>query len=316
MNEKNLVICDSEFRYADNLGRNIAQRTELSVKVCICSNLESVLQFAKQREIHILVIDEKYRYEDRCRVMARQIFVLCENRVEDLGEEECAIRKYQKADHIIQELFDTYIEKTQENIFRNARQGKAKCIAVYSPIHRVGKTKFAIGFGKECAKTKKTLYINLEEYVGFEVADEKGLNMADLLYYLQQENGNFHMHLQTAIQKMGDLEFLIPVPMSQDLRDITFPEWKMFLEQIMGNSAYEIIILDVGEGIQGLYFLLECCDQIYMPILKDEASLQKLLQYDRTIENLKMDKLPRATYRFVMPENVEEYARMRAKEEC
>ena len=42
-----------------------------------------------------------------------------------------------------------------------------KRIAVYSPVGRTGKTGFALALGKEIAKKRRTLYLNLEEYSGF-----------------------------------------------------------------------------------------------------------------------------------------------------
>ena len=47
MNEKNLVICDPEIRYANRLGENISQREELAVKVHICSSFEKLKELCK-----------------------------------------------------------------------------------------------------------------------------------------------------------------------------------------------------------------------------------------------------------------------------
>ena len=52
-----------------------------------------------------------------------------------------------------------------------------------------------------------------------------------------------------------------------------------------------------------------------MPILEDEISLRKIQQYDKNVEQLNLEKLKRITHRFVMPEDVERYAKIRAKEE-
>ena len=65
MDEKNLLICDKEFRYANALGENIMQRSELFLRVFICTSLESALQFRKGQEIHVLIIDEGFTEEER-----------------------------------------------------------------------------------------------------------------------------------------------------------------------------------------------------------------------------------------------------------
>ena len=310
MNEKNLVICDREFC------ENISRRDELSVKVYICSNMEHVLQLSREKPVHIFVVDETYSYEERCQVKAGQVFVLGRENVSDLGQEERAIKKYQCADGIIREIFEAYTEITKENLLRHVRKGCVKLIAVYSPIHRVGKTKFAMAFGQECAKKKKTLYLNLEEYAGFEETFEEGLNLGDLLYYIKQGEVNLGVRLNLAVRKVGELDYIPPIPVALDLKEVTRKEWETLLNQIMENSRYEMIVLDMGESVQGVHHLLEMCDRVYMPILKDEISERKLLRYEKNLERLKLEKLPRITYKFVMPENMEEYAKIRVKEEC
>ena len=54
LSAKNLVICDSEVRYAYGLGENISERNELDVKVFVCTDLNYVRRFQKSKEIHIL----------------------------------------------------------------------------------------------------------------------------------------------------------------------------------------------------------------------------------------------------------------------
>ena len=76
------------------------------------------------------------------------------------------------------------------------------------------------------------------------------------------------------------------------------------------------MILDVGESIQGLFQLLEMCDRVYMPILNDDVSACKIQQYQKNLEQLKLEKLKQNTYQFVMPLNLEEFAKIRMKEEC
>lgn len=315
MTERNLVICDEEFRYANSLAQNIEAREELAVKVYVCTELEHAFALAKKRKIHILIVDESYTYEERERLSATQVFVLCREQVKEIGNEEFYIRKYQCADEIIREVFESYMEKTKENMIRTMRKDVPRIVAVYSPIHRTGKTTFAIALGQEWAKYKKTLYINQEEYAGFEMSFREGLNLGDLLYYVKQGNGNIGVRLQSAVKKSKELDVVGPIPISTDLKEISFHEWKLLLEQIVENSAYECIVLDVGECVQGVLDLLELCDRIYMPIQNDEVSRRKVEQFEENLRCLGKENILRIMNRFVPPENIEEYAKMRAKEE-
>lgn len=317
MSEKNLVICDSEFCYADSLAENILGRRELNVKVYTFTCLEKVTLFLQEKKIHILIVDEGYTLEERSQTGAEQIFVLMRGGVMELGENEQAIYKYQCADQIIHQVFEAYVEKTNEDVLRHIRKNRTRLEAIYSPIHGIGKTSFAIALGKERAKKERILYLNLEEYAGFEeeISDESQLNLGDLLYYIRQSEGHFGIRLQSAVQKLGELDYVPPIFLSVDLKEVTFEEWKAFLEQLMALSLYDTILLDLGEGVQGLFPILQMCDRIYMPVKEDAISSQKLFRYERCLERLELEKIPRITHRFVMPEDAEEYVKIRMKEE-
>lgn len=313
MNERNLVICDREIRYADSLGENISMREDLAVKVYVCSNLEKVSELSEEKRIDLFVVDEGYTYKERSQIDAKQVFVLGRGKVTDLGDEECPVGKYQCADEIIREIFEVYIDKTKENVMRSMRKDRARLVAVYSPIHRLGKTTFAIALGRECAKKKRVLYLNLEEYAG--ITGEEGLNLGDLFYYMKQGNGNLGIRLQAAVRKNEELDCLMPIPIFQDLKEVSEKEWELLLKELVEDSTYELVILDVSESVQGLYQILGRCDRIYMPVLDDVISQNKLRQYDENLKQLNLEKIERMTCRFVMPEQVEEYAKVRAKEE-
>ena len=316
MSDKNVVICDREIRYANGLGENISEREDLAVKVYVCSSFEHVLELEQAKKIHIFIVDEEITYAQRTQIGANQVFVLARGKVADLGEEEWAIGKYQCADEIIRQVFEFYVDRTKENVMRCMNKERARMVAVYSPIHRVGKTTFALALGRECAKSKKVLYLNLEEYAGMEVSQDTNMNLGDLLYYLRQGNGNLGIRLQAAVKEDEGLDVVPPIPVVLDLKEVTWEEWEALITQLLENSLYEMVVLDVGESVQGLFPLLELCDRVYMPVLEDENSRRKLKQYQDNVEQLKLEKLKRITYQFVMPQNPEGFARILMKEEC
>lgn len=278
MNGRNLVICDPEIRYGNSLGENISAHEELAVKVYVCSTIDKVIELSKEKTIHIFVVDESYSIKERRLADANHVFVLGRGNVKDLGKEEVQIAKYQCANEIIRQILEVYIRKTKENVMQSIGKERAKIVAVYSPIHRIGKSTFAIALGKECAKKKRVLYINLEEYAGME--EKEGLNLGDLFYYMEQEDGNLGIRLQAAIGRWERLDYIVPIPICKDLKEISEQEWIKLLEELSCIGTYEVLILDIGESIQGLWNVLDICDRVYMPILKDSISQQKIQQYD------------------------------------
>ncbi len=317
MSEKNIVICDQEVKYAEKLMENIMERKEFAVKVYVCSTWENVKILSRDKNIHILVIDETCAKKERKGVEAEQIFVLTTGNFQNVSQDEKCVYKYQCVDQILSEILETYFERTKENMMRSVKKESVKMLAVYSPIHRAGKTSFSVEFGKELARCKKVLYLNLEEYFGyggiFTQAD--GGNLGDVLYYTRQENSNFGLRLGMLVRKMDELDYIPPMPVSLDLKEVLWEEWEVLLKQIVEDSVYEVILLDVGECVQGLFQMLDLCDRIYMPILEDSISQGKLRQYEENLKTLQLERLSEKTYSFIVPQDIENAVRRLVKEE-
>lgn len=306
MSEKNLVVCDKELRYATGLGENISLRTEFALRVHICTSVDSVKQFREKQKLHILIIDEGFAYVEREQMDAEQTFVLTKGRCQDLGEKEKEIYKYQSADKILATVFETFCGQKENNLIKKMNTQKKKLIAVYSPIHRIGKTTFAIALGRELARTSRTLYLNLEEYadVGERFIRAEGKNLSDLLYFTRQEE-NIALRLSTMIAHMGELEYIPPVLLGADLKEISLEEWQSFLTSVLNETVYETVILDLSESIQGLLEILQFCDKVYMPVLEDGISKQKVQRFGEMLRQMGLSGLEQKIHQFVVVEDME-----------
>ena len=49
------------------------------------------------------------------------------------------------------------------------------------------------------------------------------------------------------------------------------------------HSSYEVIVLDIGNGIEELFQLLDQCKRIYMPVLTDVISTCKISQFENLL---------------------------------
>ena len=317
MSEKNLVICDREITYANALAENIAQREELNVKVYTFASLQKAFLFSQEKKIHIMIVDEDMEGQERVEIGAKEQFVLVHGGHKPLLERERPIFKYQCAAQIIQEVFEIYVENSKENILKEFGYNRTKLEAVYSPVRGIGKTRFAIAMGKEWAQKEKVLYLNMEEYPGFETEgfDENRMDLGDLLYFIKQREGHLSLRLQSAVRKLGNLDYVPPVFLAADLKEVRREEWVEFLDKIRAFGFYDRILLDIGESLQGLFSILEMCDTIYMPVKEDEVSGQKAARYKVCLERMKLDKIARMTRKIVLPDDVEEYVRTTMKEE-
>ena len=98
------------------------------------------------------------------------------------------IYKYQSCPQILRQAMDFYAEQAAVVPGVMLRTEGMKRIAVYSPVGRTGKTGFALALGKEIAKKRRTLYLNLEEYSGFAALYpvDGGWTLSELLYFLKK----------------------------------------------------------------------------------------------------------------------------------
>ena len=75
-----------------------------------------------------------------------------------------------------------------------------------------------------------------------------------LLYYSKQETGNLGLRISMMTGQIGNMDYIRPIPVVQDLQAVTAEEWLQLFEQIVEKSIYEVLILDLGDSVNGLFF--------------------------------------------------------------
>lgn len=271
MKIKHLILCDDEYAYVNSLMENILEREELAVKVSICTNPESARQVLSEQTVDMVLIAKEWTELLTDVFQDKQVMVFSENRYAATEERYPSIFKYQSADNIVAMLFE------QTGVYQKVREDKQQILAVYSPVHRCGRTTLAMELSRIYQKEKKTLYLNLEEYPGMAPCEREltGANLGDFFYYMKQEGADSGLRLSAMVRESDGISYLAPMMTCRDLKEITATDWKFLLEELE-KSNYEVIVLDVGESIQGLMDVLELCDRIYMPELEDTVSQAKV----------------------------------------
>jgi len=327
--KKSLVIYDSEYMYAYNLMEILSRKRELAFQLYVCTSLERLIQFSEQNRIDILLIEETIDLDTRKMLAAEKVFVLTRGSASELSSSEHQIYKYQSAGGILSEILRVCLNDQEQGLYNPVSKKKLKILAVYSPIHRVGKTLFALEMGKSLARGKRTLYLNFERYSGdtcyfspHDSAYSQGYNprarektsvqpntskaggMEQLLYYTKQEEVDLGVRLSTMVDQLEELDFVLPLPVSCDLKELTSEDWKSLFQQIEKKSVYEILILDLDETVNGLFDILEVCDVIYMPIRNDKISIAKVKQYERHVEILGYQKINECTKKLILPRDI------------
>lgn len=211
MSSKCLIICDPEEGYAQALAYYLMHKKEFSMEVQVYDEIEKVQEIAERTDIKILFIASEYEAKERRKVQAERKILLTGPESSEVQDDETALYKYQSGDKIVKLILESLEVPGEENFLLGKISGKqpAKIIGVYSPVHRIGKTSYALKLGEELAVGSNALYLNLELYggIGGHFTGD-GQNLSDLLYYAKQEKGNLGLFLTTIVQHRRHLDYL------------------------------------------------------------------------------------------------------------
>ena len=220
------------------------------------------------------------------KVPAEQKFLLTGAGNSQVLEDETALYKYQSGEKIVKLLLENVDAQESENFLLGQAAGKqaVRLIGVYSPVHRIGKTSYALKLGEELAVNANVLYLNLELYsgIGGHFAGE-GQTLSDLLYYARQEKGNLGLFLTTIVQHRRHLDYVHPMAVAEDVKAVSVQEWKDLLMKIAEQSIYEMIVLDIDEGLPQVYQLLRVCTEVHVPEIRDRYAQAKIQQFEQEL---------------------------------
>ncbi len=304
MKKSIFAVCDLDSSYACHLMDYLNEKKSTPFEVQAFTSVENLKEFAAQQPIEILLISTRAMCNEIRELPISRVVILSEGeqfQKTDL-EEYPFVYKYQSSDQLISEVMEYYAATNPETCLFTTT-AKTKLIGIYSPVGRSGKTSFALALGEILAETKQVLYLNLEEYSGFEELFNLHYraDITDLIYYARQKEGNLIYKLNSVIQSFHSLQYIPPALFSADLRDVSGEEWMTFLQEIMTYCEYDVIILDLGSQVDELFQLLQKCERIYMPVLQDEIAKAKLAQYDKLLTMLDLREMSEKTSRILLP---------------
>ena len=293
MGRKVLVICDSEPMYAKGLMEYICLNGETALQVRVFSDAGQLFQYGRKHEIDLLLMEDQYPEEMRKKIPAKRRFLLVREAGKQPAAQETAVWKYQAADRILHQLMQAEQEVQTVQPVKKKREGPGRLIGIYSPVHRIGKTKFALDLAEQMGQEEPVLYLNLEEYSGMEycVPIREKADLGDLLYYAKQEQESFGLRLGGMVCQMSGIDYIQPMRVTRDLRKVKSNEWKELFGLVLEKGIYSTVILDLGESIQGLFELLGICDTVYTLYTDDPGARAKLAQYSENLRQLGYEEI-------------------------
>ncbi|MGI6006076.1 MAG: hypothetical protein ACOX8E_01120 [Ruminococcus sp.] len=288
-----LAVCDLEAAYACNFVEYVHRKNSMPFDIQAFTGLDSLKKFAEKQKIEILLISDKAMCEEIKTLDIGQIVILSEGVHHPMLDCYPSVYKYQSSDAVIREVMNCYGAKEKLCFQKTGNRQKKERIGIYSPVGRTAKTSFALTLGQILAKEKPVLYLNLEEYAGFEQLLDCSYerNLGDLIYFIRQDYNNLPLKISGMVRSVNNLDYLPPALSPMDVQNTKLGEWIQLLEEIENNMPYETIILDFGDGVSELYAFLNQCHRVYMPVRGDVMSTAKLQQFEHLLQMWNYDSL-------------------------
>lgn len=323
MRNRTLAICDREENYARRMGEYFLERTGGSSQIQVFTKAEELQRYWQQKRAEVLLIAESFYEELPEGMLAEgetQIFLLQENG-KVAAEGMLVVDKYQKPENIVQSVLEAAGEIEEDCPFETEnkesvgdgngggsrtakdRRKAGKWIGVYSPIKRCLQTPFSITLGQLLAREHKVLYLNFECYSGLRqlMNREFSTDMMDVMYYFRYAREKLAARLPAMIQSMNGLDFIPPVYSSLDIRQVTGTQWADFCKEIAHLGEYEYLILDLDDGMEGLFDLLQKCDRIYTITKDDRYAVAKMTQYEQILKFQEQEMIADRTVKCSFP---------------
>ena len=157
----------------------------------------------------------------------------------------------------------------------------------FSPVHRTEKT----GYGLEMERNWPYLItmscISTWNCMGIGGHfPEEGQTLADLDLLFPPGKPELRNDPYHAGKAYGITGLSAPVPGIRRHKAVTSKEWTSLLMQIKQCAIYDVLILDIDEGIQDVYGVLRQCTEVMVPVANDPAARAKLFQFEEELRLL------------------------------
>lgn len=316
MRQKIFAICDMEEAYALRMAEYMLDKIKIPYALHLFTKVGELEKFMEQERIEILLIAEsalELLREEHIRRQVTQMFVLQENdmREEDMQksgrqEEEPPafyISKFQSPEKIVSLLIESAQGLTDWPRVKTETQTETRLIGIYSPVKRCLQTSFALTMGQMLAKEHRTLYFNFENYSGFGqlLGREFSADVADVMYYFRCDREKLALHLSSIIQNVNGLDYIPPLQSQTQLWETDGGQWLELCGSIAQIGQYEYIILDLDDGMNGLFDLLRECYRIYTITREDSFAVAKLNQYEQILKFHELEEIADKTVKCRFP---------------
>ena len=307
MDVKIFAICDTEKRYAEKLMETLCEKKNFGFQFHAFSRVEELKRFAEYTRIEVLLISGKVMSETFNDLDIGKIILLSDGEVYEEFSKYESIYKYQSADHIMKEVLAYYAESARPVTGMYYGKREFEVYGVYSPVGRCGKSALAECLAECFGKNKRTLLLDLQSFSARkeQLGDEEFWDLADMIYFLRQGKKTFLYKLSSIVRSKTSFDHILPMKSPADLRSVTLAEWTELLEKLALDSDYRVVVIDFGSDICGLFQLLSQCTKVYIPVLSDPVSKNKVDNFEWNLREEHFEKVLESSQKIYLPGGVD-----------
>ncbi len=262
-------ICDTDSHYSLSLMDYINMHANIPLKCAAFSSCRAIEEYMRRDSLDVLLLDEHMEYETKL------------PRIKMTGHRAAAgeknvIYKYQNIDDIVKFLLDFLAEHNHAAI------QELRIYGVYSPLGRCGKTRLALGI---CCCHPDSLYIGLEDYPrsGQNTENEIMAQSEQFLYLLLSQNESILASIRAYPRVEQGFRIIYGSRFFPDGRQIDRKHMKWLCDLLRKHSDFRRVVFDIGTGALSEIGLLDCFDCVFVPMLEDAVSRDKLRLFKKLI---------------------------------
>ena len=264
-------ICSSDTDYSVGLMDYINADKSLGINAVMFSSMNALREYLEIEDMDLVLTDDI----SECSVSQKELSY-CGVRVTELTDYqmvgsrdstlvgETYIYKYQPVSVICKLIKKDLLTGTDSS------RRVVECLGVYSPLGRCGKTRLAktlAGYDE----VRGGLYIEMEDCS----QNMSGL-YSNILYLLKSRSPELEESVNAEIITDSGIGNLYLSGTYVDTRDVTKEDMKMLLDTILKTGRFTSIVCDIGGAAFNDLSILDVFDHIYMPVLDDPISTNKL----------------------------------------
>lgn len=300
---KILVICDADEKYADRLLEYFLKQAELPFDLWSFSTIPDLIDFMKENSIFLLLVQEEILNELGGKICAENIFVLSSDigKCNSASDEIRYIYRYRSAKDIMMFIYQNCTVNIRLPV-RNICDNETKLIGFFTPVSTDLQTSLALTMGQILARKKPVLYLNFDGCNSFYRQDFHSIfNLSDLIFYFNHSRDNFLAKLSTMKLTMNKVDYIAPAKTYMDIQSVSGENFCEMLKYICESGLYDYVLLDMTSAIQGIFEILGMCYRIYTLEDNNVTSLRKLRWYENMIRFVHADFVQERTRYIAIP---------------